>query len=130
MSPARQSAAHARTRPSTAHRAAAQQRQRPRVVAGGGRAIRWDRVGRVALLVVLLGVVALYVGPSISFLHTYKEAKARRGEVHALQAENQRLRARKQALKDPRTLEREARRLGLVKPGERPFVVQGLPGDE
>jgi cell division protein FtsB len=129
MSPARQSAAHARTRPSTADRAA-QQRQRPRVVAGGGRAIRWDRVGRVALLVVLLGVVALYVGPSISFLHTYKEAKARRGEVHALQAENAQLRARKQGLKDPRTLEREARRLGLVKPGERPFVVQGLPGDK
>jgi cell division protein FtsB len=129
MSPARQSAAHARNRPSTAHRAA-QPRPRPRVVAGGGRAIRWDRVGRVALLVVLLGVVALYVGPSISFLHTYKEAKARRGEVHALQSENARLRARKQALKDPRTLEREARRLGLVKPGERPFVVQGLPGDK
>jgi cell division protein FtsB len=129
MSPARQSAAHARTRPSTAPRAA-RPRPRPRVVAGGGRAIRWDRVGRVALLVVLLGVVALYVGPSISFLHTYKEAKARRGEVQALQAENARLRARKQALKDPRTLEREARRLGLVKPGERPFVVQGLPGDE
>jgi cell division protein FtsB len=127
MSPARQSAAHARTRPSTANRAA--QRQRPRVVAGGGRAIRWDRVGRVALLVVLVGVVALYVGPSLSFLHTYKEAKARRGEVNALQAENARLRARKHALKDPRTLEREARRLGLVKPGERPFVVQGLPGD-
>src|SRR3954462_9128852 len=118
MSPARQSAAHARTRPSTAHRAAAEQqqrqRQRPRAVAGGGRAIRWDRVGRVALLVVLAGVVALYVGPSISFLHTYKEAKAGGGEVPTLQSENARLRARKQALKDPRTLEREARRLGLV----------------
>jgi cell division protein FtsB len=99
------------------------------VVAGGGRAIRWDRVGRVALLVVLLGVVALYVGPSISFFHTYREAKARRGEVSALQAENKRLRARRTALRSPRTLEREARRLGLVKPGERPFIVKGLPGD-
>ena len=48
------------------------------MVAGGGRAIRWDRVGRVALLMVLLGVVALYVGPSLSFLHTYRESKARR----------------------------------------------------
>jgi cell division protein FtsB len=100
------------------------------VVAGGGRAIRWDRVGRVALLIVLLGVVVLYVGPSISFLQTYKEAKARRGEVRSLQAENAKLRARRQALKDPRTLEREARRLGLVKPGERPFIVKGLPGDK
>jgi cell division protein FtsB len=127
MSPARQSAAHARSRPSTADRP---RQQRPRVVAGGGRAIRWDRVGRVALLIVLLGVVALYVGPSISFFHTYHEAKARRGDVRSLQAENARLRARRQALKDPRTLEREARRLGLVKPGERPFIVKGLPGDK
>jgi cell division protein FtsB len=79
--------------------------------------------------VVLLGVVALYVGPSITFLHTYHEAKARRGEVNVLQAENKRLRARRTALKDPRTLEREARRLGLVKPGELPFIVKGLPGD-
>src|SRR6185503_2292901 len=100
MSP-RQSAARARTRTSTASRPV----QRPRVVAGGGRAIRWDRVGRVALLMVLLGVVALYVGPSISFFSTSREAKARRGEVRALQAENDRLRARKQALQNKRTLE-------------------------
>jgi cell division protein FtsB len=126
MSPARQSAAHARSRPSTASRSP----QRPRVVAGGGRAIRWDRVGRVALLVVLLGVVALYVGPSISFFQTYREAKTRRAEVRQLQTENAKLRARRQALKDPQTLEREARRLGLVKPGERPFIVKGLPGDK
>jgi cell division protein FtsB len=84
----------------------------------------------VALLVVLLGVVALYVGPSISFLQTYREAKTRRAEVRQLQTENAKLRARRQALKDPQTLEREARRLGLVKPGERPFIVKGLPGDK
>ena len=83
----------------------------------------------MALLVVLLGVVALYVGPSINFFHTYREAQERRDEVSALQAENQRLRARRTALNSPRTLEREARRLGLVKPGERPFIVKGLPGD-
>jgi cell division protein FtsB len=104
--------------------------QRPRVVAGGGRAIRWDRVGRVALLMVLLGVVALYVGPSLNFFHTYREAQSRRGEVRQLQAENAKLRARRKALQNPRTLEREARRLGLVKPGERPFIVKGLPGDK
>jgi cell division protein FtsB len=124
MASARQSAAaRARSQSAPAPRA------RPRVVAGGARAIRWDRVGRVTLLVVLLGVVALYVGPSVSFFHTWREANARRGEVQQLQAENRRLRARRAALKDPRTLEREARRLGLVKPGERPFIVKNLPGD-
>jgi cell division protein FtsB len=124
MASARQSAA-ARER----GRSAPAPRARPRVVAGGARAIRWDRVGRVALLVVLFGVVALYIGPSVSFFQTWREAKARRGEVQQLQAENRRLRARRAALKDPRTLEREARRLGLVKPGERPFIVKNLPGD-
>jgi cell division protein FtsB len=124
MASARQSAA-ARARSAPAPRS----RPKPRAIAGGARGIRWDRVGRVALLVVLFGVVALYVGPSISFFHTWREAKARRGEVHQLQAENKRLRERRAALKDPRTLEREARRLGLVKPGERPFIVKNLPGD-
>ena len=31
------------------------------------------------------------------------------------------------ALRDPGALEREARRLGMVRQGERPYVVQGLP---
>jgi cell division protein FtsB len=124
MASARQSAA-ARARDAPAPR----QRQPPRAIAGGARGIRWDRVGRVTLLVVLFGVVALYVGPSISFFHTWREAKARRAEVQQLQAENKRMRERRAALKDPRTLEREARRLGLVKPGERPFIVKNLPGD-
>jgi cell division protein FtsB len=83
----------------------------------------------VALLVVLIGVVGLYVGPAISFVSTYREAKARRGEVRTLQAENDHLRARKKALQSKSTMEREARRLGLVRPGEKPFIVKGLPGD-
>jgi cell division protein FtsB len=121
MAPARHSAA--RARPQTRE---PRPRTQPRVVAGGARGIRWDRVGRVALLLVLFGVVALYIGPSISWIQTYREAQARRGEVSALERENARLRARRTALGNPLTMEREARRLGLVKPGERPFIVKGL----
>jgi cell division protein FtsB len=91
--------------------------------------IRWDRVGRVALLVVLIGVVALAVGPAINLLSTWQEANARNAQVERLERENAKLRARKQALNDEATLEREARRLGFVKPGERPYVVRGLPED-
>jgi cell division protein FtsB len=114
--------ATARARPAPRQR----ERQRPRVLQGGGRGIRWDRVGRVALLLVLFGVVALYVGPAISFVETWHEAKQRRAEVRELQRENAKLKARRQALRDPRTLEREARRLGLVKPGERLYIVRGI----
>jgi len=124
MPPAR-SHARARSRPAPSPRP----RPRPRAVAGGARGIRWDRVGRVALLVVLLFVVTLYIGPSIHLVETWREAKQRRAEATDLSRQNDVLRARRAALRDPRTLEREARRLGLVKPGERAYIVRGLPRD-
>jgi cell division protein FtsB len=124
MAPAR-NAARTRTPPASA----AKPLTRPTLIRGhGGKGIRWDRVGRVALLVVLCGVVALYVGPSISFVQTWGQARVHRDEVRQLRHENQRLKARRAALLSRSTLEREARRLGLVKPGERPYVVQDLPG--
>ncbi len=101
---------------------------RPQVVRGGTRGgIRWDRISRAALLVVLLGLVYLYIGPAIAYVETWKEADSRRAEVQQLKRENERLRERRRALQDPRVLEREARRLGMVKPGERGYIVKGLP---
>ena len=88
--------------------------------------IRWDRLGRVALLLVLLGVIALYVNPLRSYVSTWNEAKSRSAEVAELKRENEKLRARKDQLRNGRALEREARRLGMVKPGERAYVVEGL----
>jgi cell division protein FtsB len=88
--------------------------------------IRWDRLGRTALLLVLLGVLALYVKPAFNYVTTFKEADRRDAEVAALERENARLKARRAELQDPRALEREARRLGMVKPGERAYVVEGL----
>ena len=89
--------------------------------------IRWDRVGRVALLLVLLLIVYLYVGPVRSWWSTWQDSKAKQAEVTRLERENAQLRARKAALQTPEALEREARRMGMVRPDERPFVVRGLP---
>ena len=88
--------------------------------------IRWDRVARVALLLVLVGVIALYVNPLRSYFSAQGEAKQRRAQIAELQREIERLRARRAELRDPRALEREARRLGMVKPGERAYVVNGI----
>ena len=98
----------------------------PRGRAGAGR-IRWDRMGRVALLVVLFGIVVLYAGPRAPTSSTQREAGQRRARARAPQAEHQRLLARRADLRRPAALEREARRLGMVKPGERPYVVEHLP---
>ena len=106
---------------------AARPKARPRVLPGGARGIRWDRVSRVALLVVLLGMLFLYVGPARSYWSTVQEAKHRRAEVTRLKHENTKLRARRDALRNPATLEREARRLGMVRPGEKSYVVKHLP---
>jgi cell division protein FtsB len=89
--------------------------------------IRWDRVGRWALIAVLGFVLYLYIGPAASWVSAYKEAKRKRSEVAALRAENERLRERRRDLKDPASLEREARRLGMVKAGEKSYVIQDLP---
>lgn len=89
--------------------------------------IRWDRIGRIALLCVLAFVLYLYIGPARSWISTYGEAKERRAQVADLRERNRELRHRAAELEKPSALEREARRLGMVKAGERAFVVEGLP---
>ncbi|MDQ4040642.1 MAG: septum formation initiator family protein [Actinomycetota bacterium] len=89
--------------------------------------VRWDRLGRIALLVVLAGVLTLYVGPAWSYWETWRESRARNAELTRLEAEHDRLLARRKALREPASLMREARRLGMVRRGERAFVVQDLP---
>ncbi len=89
--------------------------------------IRWDRLGRWALIAVLGFVLYLYVGPAASWVSAYREAGRKRAEVAELRAENAKLRERRKELRNPAALEREARRLGMVKAGERAYVIEGLP---
>jgi cell division protein FtsB len=91
------------------------------------RGIRWDRLSRVALLCVLVALVVLYVGPARSYISTLREASARRASVAELKREHARLVARRAALQGLGAAEREARRMGMVRPGERPYVVEHLP---
>ena len=89
--------------------------------------VRWDRVSRIGLLLVLALLALLYVSPVRAYWDTWHESRARASEVRALQAEHDRLAARARQLRDPAALELEARRLGMVRADERPFVVEGLP---
>jgi cell division protein FtsB len=98
-------------------------RARPRRSGG----IRWDRVGRIALLTTLVVIVGLYVSPARHWIEQSRTAGEQTRELQTLTGENHALKRRVNALRDPRSLEREARRLGMVRQGERPYVVQGLP---
>jgi cell division protein FtsB len=89
--------------------------------------IRWDRIGRWALICVFALIVYLYIGPARTWFSTYAEAKRQREQVAQLKAENMRLRHAKRSLQGAGALEREARELGMVKAGEKAYVVEGLP---
>ena len=86
--------------------------------------IRWDRVRRWALIFVFVFVLYLYVGPALKWISTYKQAGEKRAEVQQLRARNDKLKARRHELRDKSALEREARRLGMVKAGEKAYVVE------
>jgi cell division protein FtsB len=86
--------------------------------------IRWDRVGRWALICVFAFVIYLYVGPARTWLSTYGEAKRKREDVAKLRAQNEQLRERKRQLQRPGAVELEARKLGMVKAGEKLYVVE------
>ncbi len=91
--------------------------------------VRWDRVGRIGLLVLLLLVAVAYVGPARSLLSTWSDSGAKHARLQTLEREHEALLRRARELRDPLTVEAEARRLGMVKPGERSYVVRNLPGD-
>jgi cell division protein FtsB len=88
--------------------------------------IRWDRLGRWALIGVFAFVLYLYIGPAARWVTTYRDAKQKRAEVAVLHAENVKLRAQQRALRAPSALEKEARSLGMVKAGEKAYVIEGV----
>ena len=86
--------------------------------------IRWDRVGRWALICVFLFVVYLYIGPARSWVTTYAEAKRQRADVSALKERNATLKAQERKLERAGAVEVQARELGMVKAGEKLYVVK------
>jgi len=90
--------------------------------------IHWDRVGRTALVLVIFIVCLSYLRPGIDFLQSYRDTTAAKQDLRELQAENRALHNKVQAADDEAMLEREARRQGMVVPGERPYVIHGVGG--
>jgi cell division protein FtsB len=90
--------------------------------------VRWDRAGRIGLLVVLAVVVGLYVQHTLSYLSTKSQFDQQQTIVNRLQHQNAALERERKALNDPGTIVKDARALGMVRPGERPYVIIGLGG--
>lgn len=92
-----------------------------------GKSIRWDRVGRTALLLVLGVIVLLYIPPAVRWVEQHQAAERQSAELDELRREHDELEARLESLRGPDAVEREARRLGMVRVGERAVVIEDLP---
>ena len=84
-------------------------------------ALRW------LAAVVLALIAAAYVQPLHAYLSARDEVARREAEIGALQRERRQLARRLAYARTDEFVVREARKLGLVRPGERLFIVTGLP---
>ena len=89
--------------------------------------IRWDRLGRVFLLGVLFVILLMYVSPLTRWVTQKNTAKEDTAELRQLETTNSELKARLKSLQSSGAIELKARRLGMVKQGERSFVIENLP---
>jgi cell division protein FtsB len=77
--------------------------------------------------VVVLVSVYLYYRPLSSYVQTRHDLTSQRADVQHLRAEKTRLEQRLQASSSLEAMRREARRIGYVRPGDRLFIVKGIP---
>jgi hypothetical protein len=91
--------------------------------------VRWDRLGRVAMLCVLVALVYLYASGGVHMLSTWRQSHRDDAVVAGMQREHTALVRQREALTAAGTLETEARQLGMMKSGEQPYVISGLPGN-
>jgi cell division protein FtsB len=91
--------------------------------------VRWDRIGRVALLLALVVLLYLAISPVRALMSDLHAVAARRAQLDALEREHAALVATERSLHEHSTTDAEARSLGLVRPGEHEYVVSGLPSN-
>jgi cell division protein FtsB len=84
-------------------------------------ALRW--IGAIVLVVIAIG----YIHPLRNYFDARAEVERRSAEVERLEQATAGLRDQLARAETDAFVEREARRLGLVKPGERLFIVAGVP---
>jgi cell division protein FtsB len=72
-------------------------------------------------------IVLSYASPARKWIKQSGTAGHQKQELGELRKQKKALDERLRALRDPGALEREARRLGMVRVGERSYVIENLP---
>ena len=81
----------------------------------------------------MLGVLAvlayLYLSAGVHLLGTWREARDVNSKVTTMEHEHELLQRQHESLGKPGTIEAQARRLGMMKHGEQPYIISNLPND-
>ena len=80
-------------------------------------------------MLVLFGVMVSYLNPLVNLLQAWQGSKSSDAQLAQLKREKVDLTERLRDVSSPAALEREARRLGMVQPGEHAYIVHGLGPD-
>lgn len=91
--------------------------------------MRWDRVGRAALLCVAVALAAFYISAAVSTFAAWRQSAAVHGALARLEREHARLARERRNLSSRTTVEAEALRMGMTHPGEQQYMVTGLPAN-
>jgi len=86
-------------------------------------------VGRVAMLFALVVLLYLAISPVRSLIADFHLSAQRQAQLQSLRHEASALAAQQRLLGAPGTPQIEAINLGLVRPGEHEYVVNGLPNN-
>jgi cell division protein FtsB len=81
------------------------------------------------MLFVAAALLYLYLSAGIHMLSTWSQSRHDSATVAAMERENVVLKRQHEVLGRRGTLEEEARQLGMIKPGEKSYIVSGLPGN-
>jgi hypothetical protein len=91
--------------------------------------VRWDRVGRLAMLVVLAVLLYLYLSAGIRMLSTWHQSRHDSATVATMEREHKALVRQRESLGRQGTIEAQARDLGMKKSNERQYVIPHLPSN-
>jgi cell division protein FtsL len=91
--------------------------------------VRWDRLGRMAMLFVLAALLYLYLSAGLHMYSTWGQSRHDKATVASLEREHRTLARQHEALSRQNTVEAEARQLGMKQANERQYVITGLPSN-
>jgi cell division protein FtsB len=84
------------------------------------------RLTRLVGVAVVCAIAVAYVQPIRAYMEAKDEVVKRRAEQAALMSKQSKLRHRLELTEAEAFIEREARRIGLVRPGEQLYIVKGM----